>query len=547
MWVLATAGHVDHGKSTLVRALTGMEPDRWAEEHRRGMTIDLGYAWTRVGDEQVAFVDVPGHQRFIANMLAGLGPVTAILFVVAADEGWRQQSAEHLAAIHALGLSHAILAVTKSDLADPAPTMEQARREIGTSSLGSIEAVAVSAKTGAGLPELRAALARLAAELPPPVHTGPVRLWIDRRFSVVGSGTVVTGTLSSGRLAVNDEIEINSAGYRIRGLHQAGTAVTEAVAVGRVAVNIRGISTEEIRRGDALLTPGAWAPTATIDVRLDADADAVGTEGMLHVGTAAVAVRIRPLHGRLARLRLHRPLPLTPGDRAILRDPGAQRVRAGVEVLDSAPAKLTGRGAAGRRAAELNAAPDPLASERRRRELLERLVTAVDEHAHSHPLAPGLPDEAARQTLGLARLSELRTLVDAAGLVTDRGRITRVGTRPCLGGAEAGLVTLEARLAGRPFAAPEQGELHELGLGHRELAAAVALGRLVALPDQVYLLPDAPALAMRALSALVQPFTTSQARTQLGSSRRVVIPLLEHLDSKGWTERIDAGHRKVRR
>ena len=547
MWVLATAGHVDHGKSTLVRALTGMEPDRWAEERRRGMTIDLGYAWTRVGDEQVAFVDVPGHQRFIANMLAGLGPVTAILFVVAADEGWRQQSAEHLAAIHALGLRHAVLAVTRSDLADPAPTMEKARREIGASSLGSIEGVAVSAKTGAGLPELRAALARLGAQLPPPVHTGPVRLWIDRRFSVVGSGTVVTGTLSSGRLAVNDEIEINAARYRIRGLHQTGIAVAEATAVGRVAVNIRGISTEQIRRGDALLTPGAWASTATIDVRLDAEADAVGTEGTLHVGTAAVAVRIRPLDGRLARLRLHRPLPLAVGDRAILRDPGAQLVRAGVEILDSAPPQLTGRGAAGQRAAELVAVPDPSASERHRQQLLARLVTAVDDHARSHPLAPGLPDETARQALGLAHLSELRTLVDAAGLVSNRGRIAKAGTRPGLGGAEAGLLRLEARLAERPFAAPEQDELRELGLGHRELAAAVALGRLVALPDQVYLLPDAPALAMRALSTLVQPFTTSQARTQLGSTRRVVIPLLEHLDSKGWTERIDAGHRKVRR
>src|SRR6516225_12337473 len=167
MYVVATAGHVDHGKSTLVRALTGMEPDRWAEERRRGMTIDLGYAWmTLPSGERLAFVDVPGHERFVPNMLAGVGPVPAVMFVVAADEGWMPQSAEHLAAIDALAISRGLLVVTRADLADPAPALRDAGDRIRGTSLGGVDATAVSAVTGEGLPELRAALDRLAASMP---------------------------------------------------------------------------------------------------------------------------------------------------------------------------------------------------------------------------------------------------------------------------------------------------------------------------------------------------------------------------------------------
>ena len=167
MQVIATAGHVDHGKSTLVRALTGMEPDRWAEERRRGLTIDLGFAWlTLPSGDQMAFVDVPGHERFVPNMLAGVGPVPAVLLTVAADGGWMPQSAEHLAALDALGISHGVLAVTRSDLADPGPARREALARISATSLGQVEAVAVSAVTGEGLPELLDALGRLAASLP---------------------------------------------------------------------------------------------------------------------------------------------------------------------------------------------------------------------------------------------------------------------------------------------------------------------------------------------------------------------------------------------
>ena len=231
MQVIATAGHVDHGKSALVRALTGMEPDRWAEEQRRGLTIDLGFAWmTLPGGERLAFVDVPGHERFVPNMLAGVGPVPAVLLVVAADGGWMPQSAEHLAAIDAIGIRHGLLAVTRCDLADPGPATRQALEHISGTSLGQVEAVPVSAVTGAGLPDLRAALARLAAALPVPDTAAPVRLWVDRSFSIRGSGTVVTGTLPAGTIRTGQELLLTPSmrAARIRGLESANSRPTRS-------------------------------------------------------------------------------------------------------------------------------------------------------------------------------------------------------------------------------------------------------------------------------------------------------------------------------
>src|SRR5918997_629657 len=319
--VVATAGHVDHGKSTLVRALTGMEPDRFEEERRRGLTIELGYAWTTLngGEDTIAFVDVPGHERFFATMLAGLGPAPAVLFVVAADEGWRQQSSEHLAAVDALGLRHGLLVVTRSDLANPAAATEEAQARIAESSLGAVPAVAVSGVTGAGLGDLRTALGRLAAELPAPLTDGRVRLWVDRSFTIRGAGTAVTGTLGAGTLQV----------------------------------------------GDTLLTPGAWRSTATIDVRAtvrDRELRDLTGDLVLHLGTAAVPVRLRPLDAEMARLTLAAPLPVEPGDRLVLRDPGRHAVALGAVVLDADPPELRRRGAGAARAEALRTAyADPSA------------------------------------------------------------------------------------------------------------------------------------------------------------------------------------------
>ncbi|TPG12920.1 selenocysteine-specific translation elongation factor [Pedococcus bigeumensis] len=589
MHVLATAGHVDHGKSALVRALTGIEPDRWAEEHRRGLTIDLGYAWTTLDSgAEVAFVDVPGHQRFIGNMLAGLGPAPAVVFVVAADEGWRQQSQEHLAAVDALGIRHGLLVVTRSDLADPAPTLADAAVRLRATSLGEVAGVAVSALTGDGLPDLRAALDGLVAGLPRPRSDGRVRLWVDRSFTIRGSGTVVTGTLGEGSIAVGDELEVADTVVGVRSLQSMEASRERVSPVCRVAANLRGMRQGGVTRGDVLLTPGAWRFATVLDVRLGVTPPHELAQHLtLHVGTAAVPVHVRPLGGDAVRLTLSRALPLVAGDRLILRDPGAQQVVAGAVVVDADPPELRRRGAAARRATALataTGAPDVAVEVERRGALrvdhalalgiavpehatglpgsvlrhgdwlvsraaadrwAETVVDAVRRKAATDPLEPSLTAEAARLVAGVPDSSLLPVVVDRGGLELERGRVWLPGVRAELGPAGRGLRDLEERLSQTPFAAPEQRDLEAAGLGPREVAAAVKAGRLLRLPDGVLLLPDAPARAMRVLAALPQPFTLSQARQALQTTRRVAVPLLEHLDSRGWTRRVDTVHRRV--
>jgi len=599
--VVATAGHVDHGKSTLVRALTGTDPDRWEEERRRGLTIDLGFAWTRVGpgegEPDIAFVDVPGHQRFLANMLAGVGPVPAVLFAVAADEGWRRQSGEHLAALCALGVRRGLVAVTRSDRADPAAAAAQAAEQLAGTPLAGSPTVAVSALTGLGLPELRAALATLADGLPVPDPTARVRLWVDRAFTVGGTGTVVTGTLSAGTLRVGDELETEAGPVHVRRLETLGTQRQSVAGVARVAVALRGIERARLRRGDQLLTPGAWSTTATLDVRLSVPADLpaadLPAELVLHVGAAAVPARVRPLgDGTLARLTLAHPLPLTAGDRALLRDPGRQSVAAGALVLDADPAPLRRRGAATARAAALAAAtgrPDP-ATEIARRGLTsrraltalgvltpgetvpagvrevrgqlvapatwagwtERLPALVADHLDRHPLDTGAPREDVRRALGIpdaALLDAVVAEVTAAEQVAPiaGGRLGLPGRSAALPpAASAGLQQLQAVWARGPVAAPDAPEVQALGLSGPQLGALAAAGLLLRLPGDVLLAPGAADAAVAALRGLPQPFTVSAARQALGSSRRVVVPLLEHLDARGRTRRQPDGSRVLR-
>ena len=422
MQVIATAGHVDHGKSTLLRALTGMDPDRWEEERRRGLTIDLGYAWlTLPSGEQIAFVDVPGHERFVPNMLAGVGPVPAVLFVVAADEGWMPQSAEHLAVVDALGIRHGLLVVTRADLADPAPALAQATTAIAQSSLGSAAALAVSATTGAGLPELIAALDRLAASLPQPDPGAPVRLWVDRAFSIAGSGTVVTGTLPAGTVHRGDELVVTPSmrPVRVRGIQSLGESVAAATGVTRAALNLRGVSRDGLARGMALVHAGRWTMTDVLDVRVTAavaDRSPAGSGELaarlprtmtLHLGSARTVARVRPLSGPHVRLTLREPLPLHAGDRVLLRDPGAARSSAarscaagtgpladslpavlGGIVLDVAPPPLARRGAAAASARELASWPDqPGAAELLRRHGLLRASALLAMGISEHPAA----------------------------------------------------------------------------------------------------------------------------------------------------------------
>jgi selenocysteine-specific elongation factor len=677
MYVVATAGHVDHGKSTLVRALTGMEPDRWAEERRRGMTIDLGYAWMTLPDgEQLAFVDVPGHERFVPNMLAGLGPVPAVLFVVAADGGWMPQSAEHLAAVDALAVRRGLLVVTRADLADPAPATREALTQIAKTSLGDVETVAVSAVTGAGMDDLRAALARLAASLrgsgvpgaaAPGTPAPPVRLWIDRSFSIRGSGTVVTGTLPAGTVANGQELLLirgqAAEPVRVRGLQALGQPAERVTGVARVALNLRGVPTDVPQRGMALVEPDRWTLTAELDVRITPAAgglpDKFPPELLLHIGSARTQARLRVLgeHGLLgqpgasaavyARLLPRDQLPLHAGDRILLRDPGAPGLAIyGATVLDPAPPPLGRRGAGTAAARDLAGWPDvPTAADLLRRHRLLRTATltamgvtdlprpvAADWHADpAHwsqlraelpaavaaflardELAIGMPLDAARAALNLPTRDLIAALVSAPpapeptaaagspqatrkaavvpaatasearpGRVVIDGGYLRIAApepgasrgdpggravsapsagpqaSPAAKGAPAPAVSLPPRvasavqavlddLAGDPFAAPDAERLRGLGLDARALAAAARAGLLLRVAELVVLAPGADKEAARVLSELPQPFTTSQARQALGTSRRVAIPLLEYLDRARVTDRLPGDLRRVR-
>jgi selenocysteine-specific elongation factor len=412
---------------------------------------------------------------------------------------------------------------------------------------------------------------------PPPTTTGRVRLWVDRAFSITGSGTVVTGTLGAGTLRVGDALDLRGRLVRVRALQSLGKPYDDVPAIARVAVNLRGVEREEVSRGDALLTPDSWRASSVIDVRLS-NAE-LPAELVLHVGSAGVPVRVRPLGGTVARLTLRERLPLQPGDRAVLRDPGGHRVAAGAVVLDVDPPPLQRRGAAAARAEQLTRSHDgpDLRSELARRGALRRadaaalglrvteheeirvegdwliaperwarwcvdLTGVVDRYSADHPLEPAIPGEEARRAIDLPDLRLLSLLAAEVGLEQVAGRIRRPGVAPTLG---ADVERLAARLDAEPFAAPERPELDELGIGRREIAAAVAAGRLLRLPQDVLLPPDAPARAMRLLAALPQPFTVSAARQALGTTRRVAIPLLEHLDARGWTRRLDGVLREV--
>ncbi|NNG36230.1 selenocysteine-specific translation elongation factor [Nakamurella sp. DB0629] len=616
--VVATAGHVDHGKSSLVRALTGIEPDRLAEEHRRGLTIDLGFAWTALpSGRSVAFVDVPGHQRFIGNMLAGLGPAPVVLFVVAADEGWQAQSTDHLDAVRALGIADGLLVISKVDRVDDggAAALAQARGELAGSPLADVEAVAVSAVTGAGLDELLRELDTVLAGTKAPPPDARVRLWVDRAFSLRGTGTVVTGTLTDGTVRTDDQLWLSGAGGRpqrvtVRSLQSGQQRFAELTGVRRAAVNLRGTSADHVTRGDALVTPGAWPSTGQLDVRRSSGPQLTDLPEQLvvHVGTAAVPARMRPFDDQHARVRLDRSLPLVVSDRVVLRDPGTRRI-AGAVVLDADPPALHRRGAGQRRSIALSGMPIggdvgtevarrgavPVAALRRlgihlpqrpdgvplpdgvlqRNGWLlhvdahagwqRRLRTAVTGLIERDPLSPGLSRAAARRVLAepsapsgppIAALPAdfpdvlLDQLATDAGLSSSDGRFRLPGTDALPPEVDAAVAVLRQRLSTTPFAAPDADELAGLGLGSRELAVAERLGRVLRLPDPsggvVVLLPTAPALAMRELAGLPQPFTAAQARTALHTSRRVTIPLLEHLDQRGWTRRVTDNLREVR-
>ena len=619
MYVVATAGHVDHGKSTLVGALTGMEPDRWAEEKKRGLTIDLGFAWTTLpSGRELAFVDVPGHEKFLANMLAGVGPAPIVCLVVAADKGWQAQSSDHRDAISALGITRGLVVITRADIAPEAVAATQAevRVQLQGTPLADAPVRTVSATTGEGLEELVDTLDAVIAGAPAPDSKAHLRLWVDRAFTIKGAGTVVTGTLTAGTLRTGDRLRLvgeastettkSTELTAIRGLQSRNSSTEAVVPSARVAVNLRDIAADSIHRGDALITPDVWPIVEFIDVRrtMGQNLDE-GVHGlMLHIGTAAVPVHMRPFGAEHARLTLERPLPLQVTDRIVLRSPGSRNVFAGVLVLDVDPPDLSRRGAGTRRASELASRPETgdIIAEVARRGAVERaqllrfglsvpevlpapvaadvevlgdsasdasrgwlvhrptLVkwvesarSTVTTQLAAKPLAAGVPEKALAEELrrsdpplpGDHNHELLVAIASRAGLETVKGMVRPPGHTADLGAAEAGVAEVERRLAANPFAAPEADDLRELGLGGPELAVAESAGRLLRLGGGVVVSPRTPAQAMRLLAGLDQPFTTSAARQALSTTRRIVIPLLEYLDGRGWTRRIDNTSREV--
>lgn len=359
--VVATAGHVDHGKSSLILRLTGIDPDRWEEEKRRGLTIDLGFAWcTLPSGREVGFVDVPGHERFVRNMLAGVGPVRLVLFVVAADEGWKPQSEEHLQIVDVLGVAGGVVALTKVDLADPEARELRAstvRERLAGTALEEAPIVPCSSATGEGLDRLLEELDALLERAPVPEREGRARLFVDRVFSIRGAGTVVTGTLTGGALSVGQEVEVWPGGgrARVRSLQTHRRSIEVARPVSRVAANLVGVDRAQLERGDVVGPPGAWRGTRVLEARLRPVrglAHPLTARGAykLYAGSAERDARLR-LYGvsevrageeAFARIHLAAPVVLDVHDRFVLRDVGRRETVAGGVVLDVDPPERPG-------------------------------------------------------------------------------------------------------------------------------------------------------------------------------------------------------------
>lgn len=357
--VVGTAGHIDHGKSALVRALTGTDPDRLKEEKERGITIDLGFAFLAGGEDlSLAFVDVPGHEKFVKNMLAGVGGIDLVMLVVAADESVMPQTREHFEICRLLEISRGVIVITKCDLVDPELrelAALETRELVAGSFLEGAPLIEVSSKTREGIDELERTLLAVAREVPRRRGSGLFRLPVDRVFSMKGFGTVVTGTLMSGSVHQDQEVEILPRGTkaRVRGLQVHGEKRPVASAGQRTAVNLQGLDIDGVGRGDTLTLPGAFAPTMMLDAELDVIAASPTpikdlARVHLHLGTAQVLARVRVLGGRKAlapgesgvvQLRLESPVVAARGDRFILRRYSPLETIAGGRVLDAQPKK----------------------------------------------------------------------------------------------------------------------------------------------------------------------------------------------------------------
>ncbi len=583
MRVVATAGHVDHGKSTLVLALTGTDPDRFAEEKARGLTIDLGFAFTTLpSGTDVGFVDVPGHVRFVKNMLAGVGAVEIALLVVAANEGWMPQTAEHVAILELLDIRAGLVAVSKADLVD-AETLELAQLELAdhldATPLASWPVVAVDGITGRGLDDLRAVLDAVLAGAPEPLDSGRPRVWIDRVFSARGSGTVVTGTLTGGALSVDQEVvvEPGTRAARVRRIESHGAQRERVEPGSRVALNLAGIEHDAVRRGDAVVLPGQWATPTTVDVVVRAAAgQEFARRGPVdaHVGSGECDATLRLIDGvydgagdAFGRLQLPVGLPLAPGDRLVLRSSARRATTGGAEVLDVAPTRrisdaprrlalpLAERVLAARpwaTAAELGPLAGVADGEEWARGLCaegraanvggwivspavrdavrERARTAVAAATH----LAGVDLAGLASQCGIEAPKLRAALAGEPQVVVDRDVVRSAASTPVVDDPAARAL-LDAMTA-RPFDPPAPSEL---GASPALVRALIRAGALVDVDGVVFARAAYDDAKDRIARAVIErgALTVSDVRDLLGTSRKYVVPLLTRFDAEGVTRR----------
>ena len=558
MHIVGTAGHVDHGKSTLVRALTGTDPDRLAEEKARGLTIDLGFAFcTLPSGRQVSFVDVPGHIRFVKNMLAGVGAVDASLFVVAAPEGWKPQSAEHLAILDLLGISHGVVVLSQIGLVDD-ELAELARLDVAEHVEGTFLAhapvVATDAIDGTGLDELRGALDELCATTPTAADRDRPRLWIDRSFAATGAGRIVTGTLAGGSVAAGDELATAPGGRaaRVRAIQTQGAAVERIGPGHRVALNITGVDADDLGRGIALVRRDQWHHTRSIDVdltvlaTLSSDVTRRGAYA-LYLGSGEWPVRLRVLGperiapGQTGYARLHLPvaLPLVMGDRFVLRDFGRGQTVGGGTVLDPDPQLRASVAKPDTRLERMIAERGWVEAAQLERLTGERPEPVLGDWVAPPELAEALVDDLRDQIeragplgLDLAALDERQRLAmdTLDGVVIETGRARRADAADVL--ADHPVI---AELAASPFSPPAAS-----GVTQRELLALQARGDLVHADGIWFAASAVEAAAVRIAGLLgAQPdgVTVAEIREELGTTRKYALPLVGHLDRTGVTRR----------
>jgi selenocysteine-specific elongation factor len=552
---VGTAGHIDHGKTWLVRALTGKDTDRLPEEQKRGISIDLGYAPLELPDgRRLSLIDVPGHERFVRNMVAGATGIDLFLLVIDAAEGARPQTHEHLAILRLLGVTRGVVAVTKADAVDP-ETLELAVEE-AHGLVPEAMVVAVSAKSGAGLDELRAALGEAAVDSERPAW--PARLFVDRVFTLRGIGTVATGTLWSGRLAEGDELRVEPGGrtVRVRSLQVHDSPVETADAGQRVAVGLPGVERHELRRGDALVEAGSFPLSYRVDIALNQlEPIADGARVNVHHGTSHTVTRVVRADG-YAQLRLAAPVVAARGDRVVLRthttvgggvvlDPAPPRnvdvsrlqvlergdpaeiVRAVVHMPVTGP-ELQARALLPPRElalglAGLRCAGDWYFSQQWLDELKARVRERLRDRAEREPLDPGL-------SLGQLLLNRPWAGAVAPLLELERrgGKVYLPGSAPSLGGREEDARRLEAEVAENGFAKADD----------RELTAFLeTAGRLYRVGDGFAVSPGLYERGTETIQTL-GPITLSGFRDALGVSRRVAQLLLERYDADGLTRRV---------